>query len=173
MFEVDPCLPDPPLRSIPHFPHLHSNRPNQSKLAENTGLFLLKLILTSHGQHNNKNISRVKNCPEITILSSQIGHCSDRGKAPNLCFRCFLGFVLIRRTQRQDRTEAGCDWSCDRALAHQEQHLAGLLSKHQTGPRSRHTQRDWDWEKTISQKGKTTFNLKIFSHNPLGTTQEI
>ena len=109
MFEVDPCLPDPPLRSIPHFPHLHSNRPNQSKLAENSGLFLLKLILTSHGQHNNKNISRVKNCPEITILSSQIGHCSDRGKAPNLCFRCFLGFVLIRRTQRQDRTEAGCD----------------------------------------------------------------
>ena len=118
MFEVDPCLPDPPLRSIPHFPHLHSNRPNQSKLAENSGLFLLKLILTSHGQHNNKNISRVKNCPEITILSSQIGHCSDRGKAPNLCFRCFLGFVLIRRTQRQDRTEAGCDWSCERALAH-------------------------------------------------------
>lgn len=94
MFEVDPCLPDPPLRSIPHFPHLHSNRPNQSKLAENSGLFLLKLILTSHGQHNNKNISRVKNCPEITILSSQIGHCSDRGKAPNLSFRCFFGFCL-------------------------------------------------------------------------------
>ena len=106
MFEVDPCLPDPSLRSIPHFPHLHSNRPNQSKLAENSGLFLLKLILTSHGQHNNKNISRVKNCPEITILSSQIGHCSDRGKAPNLSFGCFLGFVLIPRTVvHRGRTE--------------------------------------------------------------------
>ena len=173
MFEVDPCLPDPPLRSIPHFPHLHSNRPNQSKLAENSGLFLLKLISTSHGQHNKITFQewKIAQKSQFCLLKSVIALTEVRPRISVL--DVFLGFVLIRRTQRQDRTEAGCDWSCERALAHQEQHLAGLLSKHQTGPRSRHTQRDWDWEKTISQKGKTTFNSNIFSHNPLGTTQEI